>query len=62
MARKTTLGRAEEIATVLGPGTSLSGTLRFEDSLMIRGTFKGDIEAKGSLYIDENAVVDGGRV
>lgn len=62
MARKTSLGRAEEIATILGPGTSLSGTLRFEDSLMIRGSFKGDIEAKGALYIDEHAVVDAGRV
>lgn len=62
MTRKTTLGRADDLATILGPGTSLSGTLRFESSLMIRGRFEGDIEAKGALYIDENATVTAGRV
>lgn len=62
MARKTSLGKAEDLATVLGPGTSLNGTLRFESSLMIRGRFEGDIDAKGALYIDEGAVIDAGRV
>lgn len=62
MAKKSSIGRPEEIYTILGTETSLSGTLRFDSSLMIRGKFKGDIEAKGALYIDENAVVDAGTV
>lgn len=62
MARKTSLGKAEDLATILGPGTSLTGSLRFESSLMIRGRFEGDIDAKGALYIDEGAVITAGKV
>ena len=51
-----------EITTILGPGTILSGTLRFDSSLMIRGRFEGDIEAKGDLYIDEGAQVSAGKI
>ena len=62
MSKKTSLGTAGDLATTLGQGTSLTGTLKFESSLMIRGRFQGDIDAKGSLYIDESAVVTAGRV
>jgi cytoskeletal protein CcmA (bactofilin family) len=45
-------------ATTLGAETSFSGTLRFKDSLRIRGKFQGEIDATGRLYIDSEAVVD----
>lgn len=45
-------------ATTLGAETSFSGTLRFKDSLRIKGKFRGEIEATGKLYIDSEAVVD----
>ncbi|MCX7025587.1 MAG: polymer-forming cytoskeletal protein [Spirochaetes bacterium] len=45
------------IVTTLGPETSFNGKLKFSESLKIRGTFEGEIEAKGVLYIDEPAKV-----
>ncbi|MFH2114056.1 MAG: polymer-forming cytoskeletal protein [Spirochaetota bacterium] len=62
MAKASIARNGAEITTVLGTGTILSGTLRFEKSLMIRGRFEGDIEAKGDLYIDEGAQVSAGKV
>lgn len=62
MAKASIARNGAEITTVLGKGTMLSGTLRFETSLMIRGRFEGDIEAKGDLYIDEGAQVSAGKV
>ena len=50
------------MTTVLGAMTSFSGTLKFDSSLMIRGHFDGDIDAKGALYIDEGAMVNVGRI
>jgi len=50
------------VATTLGVETSFKGTLRFRDSLRIRGTFEGDIEATGRLYIDGDATVNARRI
>lgn len=61
MAKASIARNGVEITTVLGTGTMLSGTLRFETSLMIRGRFEGDIESKGDLYIDEGAQVSVGK-
>ncbi len=49
---------ASLIATTLGAETSFRGTLRFKDSLRIRGKFQGEIDAVGRLYIDPEAEVD----
>jgi cytoskeletal protein CcmA (bactofilin family) len=46
------------VVTTLGPETSFSGKLKFNDSLKIRGSFEGEIEAKGILFIDEPAVIN----
>ena len=62
MPRQSSIRNAADIVTVLGDSTSFSGTLRFDTSLMIRGNFDGDIDAKGSLYIDEGATVNVGRI
>ncbi|MBL8966666.1 MAG: polymer-forming cytoskeletal protein [Spirochaetaceae bacterium] len=53
---------AAQAATTLGAETSFSGTLRFKDSLRIRGKFEGEIEATGRLYIDADAVVTARRI
>jgi len=50
------------IATTLGKETSFAGTLRFKDSLRIRGKFEGEIDAQGRLYIDADAVVKVRRI
>jgi cytoskeletal protein CcmA (bactofilin family) len=62
MPRQSPIKSGEEITTVLGTSTSFSGTLKFDSSLMIRGRFDGDIDAKGALFIDEGATVNVGRI
>lgn len=62
MKTPSLIGSGAEITTILGASTQFSGTLAFESSLMIRGGFEGNIEAKGALYIDEGAVVKVGTI
>lgn len=50
------------IATTLGRETSFSGTLRFKDSLRIKGKFEGEIDSQGRLIIDGEAVVNARRI
>lgn len=50
------------IATTLGKETTFAGTLRFKDSLRIKGVFEGEIDAMGRLYIDADAVVSARRI
>jgi cytoskeletal protein CcmA (bactofilin family) len=50
------------IATTLGKETSFSGTLRFKDSLRIKGKFEGEIDSLGKLFIDGDAVVNARRI
>ncbi len=53
---------ATEAATTLGVETALSGTLRFKDSLRIKGSFEGEIDATGRLYVDAGATVTARRI
>jgi cytoskeletal protein CcmA (bactofilin family) len=50
------------IATTLGKETSFSGTLKFKDSLRIKGRFEGEIDSMGRLFIDGDAVVKARRI
>jgi cytoskeletal protein CcmA (bactofilin family) len=50
------------IATTLGRETSFSGTLRFKESLHIKGKFEGEIDSLGKLFIDGDAVVNARRI
>ena len=50
------------IATTLGKETSFSGTLKFKDSLRIKGKFEGEIDSLGKLFIDGDAVVNARRI
>jgi cytoskeletal protein CcmA (bactofilin family) len=54
---KTTDPNMEPIATTLGRETNFSGTMRFQRSLKIEGTFQGKIVSGGFLYIGEAAEV-----
>jgi cytoskeletal protein CcmA (bactofilin family) len=47
-----------EIDTVLAEDIDFQGTLSFNDSLMIKGRFTGDIDATGDLYVDSGAVIE----
>ena len=48
----------ENIDTVLAEDINFKGKLKFSDSLMIKGSLEGEIEAKeGHLYIGEKASV-----
>jgi len=53
---------ASIVSTTLGKETSFSGTLKFSDSLRIKGRFDGEIDAAGRLVIDPEAVVNARRV
>lgn len=48
----------EKIKTILGEETNLEGDLKYKDSLMIKGKFKGSIKTEGYLVLDSNAVVE----
>jgi cytoskeletal protein CcmA (bactofilin family) len=47
---------------VLGDRTNFTGFLRFKETLRIQGTFKGTIEAAGSLIVDRGAVVEADHI
>src|SRR6056297_586799 len=46
-----------DIVTILTEDITFDGKLSFDDSLMIKGRFQGDIRAHGNLYVDSEAVV-----
>jgi len=50
----------DDFDTVLSQDIDFSGTVSFEEPLLIRGNVSGDIDAKGLLVIDEEAVVNAG--
>jgi cytoskeletal protein CcmA (bactofilin family) len=62
MAKGKKDDEAPLIATTLGKETSFAGTLRFKDSLRIKGKFEGEIDAMGRLYIDADAIVNARRI
>ena len=56
-ARNNSSGDA--ITAYLGPDTNIEGTLRFENSVLIEGKFKGNIESEhGTLVVGESAEVE----
>jgi cytoskeletal protein CcmA (bactofilin family) len=48
----------EEFDTILSEDIDFSGTLNFEKSFLIRGRLSGEIDARGLLVVDEDAVVE----
>src|SRR3989304_6233658 len=47
-----------EIDTVLAEDIDFSGVLSFNEPLMIKGKFRGEIKAQGDLYVGEKADVE----
>ena len=54
--------RKESPVVTLGKQTSLSGLLKFQETLRVQGIFKGTIEASGALIVDKDAEVDADRI
>ena len=50
----------DDFDTVLSRDIDFSGTMSFEEPFLIRGNVSGDIDAKGLLVVDEEAVVNAG--
>jgi len=50
----------DDFDTVLSQDIDFSGTMAFEEPFLIRGNVSGDIDAKGLLVIDEEAVINAG--
>jgi cytoskeletal protein CcmA (bactofilin family) len=57
MARQQNKRKTGITSTTLGPQTVLKGTLRFTESLTIKGVFEGEIDAAGHLVIEKGAHV-----
>lgn len=47
----------KDIDTVLAEDIDFSGTMKFQNSLMIKGKFDGQIDAVGHLILGPNAIV-----
>jgi cytoskeletal protein CcmA (bactofilin family) len=48
----------DDFETILSADIDFSGTLNFEKSFLIRGRLSGEIDARGLLVVDEEAVVE----
>ncbi len=48
----------EKVTTVLADDLDIKGTIRFKSSLMIKGTFEGEIFSEGLLIIGVDAKVN----
>lgn len=47
-----------EIDTILAEDIDYQGVLSFEEPLMIKGKFSGEIKASGDLYVGQDALVE----
>lgn len=52
----------EKNVTVLGKETVFNGLMKFTDNLYIEGSFTGNIEATGFLYVAKGAVCEVGHI
>ncbi len=60
MAKKdeySDIKESEKVETVFSEATSFDGTLKFNTSIRIEGSFKGRIVSKGHLVVGENAKI-----
>lgn len=51
--------KGAEVIGYIGQGMKIEGRLTFDNTVRIEGTFKGDIDAKGTLVIGEAGFVEG---
>ncbi len=55
---RITIINEADIETVIASDISFEGHLKFSEAVAIKGRFKGSIESTGSLFIDDDAVVE----
>ena len=48
----------ESVVVFFGSQTSFNGILKFSETLHVKGTVRGTIDATGALIVDKDAVVD----
>jgi cytoskeletal protein CcmA (bactofilin family) len=61
MSKQDERKKGSSIVT-LGKETSFNGMLKFRETLMVLGRFKGTIEASGALVVGRDALVDADRI
>jgi len=62
MTPKQETRKKESSVVTFGKQTSFSGHLKFQETLLVQGKFKGTIDAAGALIVDKEAVVDADRI
>jgi cytoskeletal protein CcmA (bactofilin family) len=62
MMPKQETRRRESSVVTFGKQTNFSGRLKFQETLLVQGKFKGTIEASGALIVDKDAVVNADRI
>lgn len=58
MSKKNSKNSPDKMATTLGQKTVFAGIMRFTESLQINGKLEGEIISTGTLYIEDNAVIN----
>ncbi|MBP9886551.1 MAG: polymer-forming cytoskeletal protein [Leptospiraceae bacterium] len=48
----------EKVDTIIGEDIIFKGTLKFQNSLRLKGQMRGTIESNGALIVDETGQVD----
>jgi cytoskeletal protein CcmA (bactofilin family) len=51
-------GHDQDVETLVGEHTSFEGTLKADGSIRVLGNVKGELQSKGSIYVEEQATVN----
>ena len=62
MTQKQETKKKGASVVTFGKQTNFIGELKFRETLLVRGKFKGTIDALGALIVDKDAVVDADRI
>lgn len=54
--------KSDAAVVTFGKQANFTGKLKFKETLLIQGKFKGTIEASGALIVDRDAAVDADRI
>jgi cytoskeletal protein CcmA (bactofilin family) len=62
MTPKQETKKKETSVVTFGKQTNFIGRLKFQETLLIQGKFKGTIDASGALIVDKDALVEADRI
>ena len=62
MTAKQEIRKKDTSVVTFGKQTNFKGLLKFKETLLVQGKFKGTIDALGALIVDKDAVVDADRI